>query len=74
MTWQNCAGLDITPREATGALALVTAAVEPNHEIMGFTSGGWQGGKRRSVVRATGVATVRVSPSWTSARGVGSTT
>ena len=38
MEWQNCAGMEITPREACAALSMVTAAVEPNHEIVGFTS------------------------------------
>lgn len=37
------AGLPISCREASAALALVTAAVEPAHQIVGFTSssGGW---------------------------------
>lgn len=33
-------GLPITAREATAALALVTAATEPRHEIVGFTASG----------------------------------
>lgn len=39
-------GLPISCREATAALALVTAATEPNVHIVGFTSdgGGWQRG------------------------------
>lgn len=37
MTWHPCAGLPITPREASAALALVTAATEPAHVITGFS-------------------------------------
>lgn len=37
----------ITPRVGSAAMALVTAAVEPNHLFVGFTSGGW--GARRSM-------------------------
>ena len=36
MTWGTIAGLPITPREASAAMALVTAAVEPDVQIMGF--------------------------------------
>lgn len=39
MTWAPCAGLPITPREASAALSLVTAAVEPKHHIMAFSQG-----------------------------------
>ena len=37
----------LTPREASAALALVTASTEPMHELVGFTSGsraGWEFG------------------------------
>jgi 60 kDa SS-A/Ro ribonucleoprotein len=48
-------GLPLTAREASAAMALVTAATEPNHEIVGFhcapggygfgsTGSGWQAG------------------------------
>lgn len=37
MGWSNIAGLPITPREATGALALVTARIEPQHMITAFS-------------------------------------
>lgn len=40
-------GLPLTCREASGALAMVTAAVEPDHQIVGFTSASgntWGGG------------------------------
>jgi len=48
MEWNNCSGMPITPREACAALAMVTAKVEPDYEIMGFTSGGWTAGGRPS--------------------------
>lgn len=38
MNITNCSGLPITPREASGALAMVAAATEPDVEIVGFTS------------------------------------
>lgn len=40
MTWTNVAGMPITPREASACMAMVTARVEPDHVITGF-SGGW---------------------------------
>lgn len=33
------ANMPLTPREASAAMALVTAATEPNHSIVGFTGG-----------------------------------
>lgn len=36
MSWGNIAGTNITPREASAAMALVTMHVEPDVEIMGF--------------------------------------
>ena len=42
MAWGNVAGVHgLTPREASAAMALVTAATEPRHEIVGFCAGGW---------------------------------
>jgi 60 kDa SS-A/Ro ribonucleoprotein len=41
---QAVSGLPISCREASAALALVTAATEPQHMIAGFTSGGGRGG------------------------------
>lgn len=41
MTWTNCAGVPLTPREASAALALVTASVETNYEIVGFHAAGY---------------------------------
>ena len=40
MTWGDVAGVPgLTPRDASAAMALVTAATEPRHEIVGFTGG-----------------------------------
>ena len=40
MTWGDIAGVPgLTPRDASAAMALVTAATEPEHEIVGFTDG-----------------------------------
>lgn len=39
MTWHPISGLPITPREASAALALVTAATESAYEIVGFSQG-----------------------------------
>jgi 60 kDa SS-A/Ro ribonucleoprotein len=40
MTWGAVAGVPaLTPRDASAAMALVTAATEPRHEIVGFTAG-----------------------------------
>jgi 60 kDa SS-A/Ro ribonucleoprotein len=50
MTHGNIAGVPrLTPRDASAALALVTAATEPSYEIVGFFAGrgGWKAGKRR---------------------------
>lgn len=38
MTWTNCVGAPITPREASTALALVTANVESDYVINAFSS------------------------------------
>lgn len=39
MAWSNVAGVaGLSPREASAALALVTAATEPNHVIVGFST------------------------------------
>lgn len=35
-----CSGMPITPREASAAMAMVTAAVEPQHVFCGFTGSG----------------------------------
>lgn len=41
MSFDPISNLPITPREASAALALVTAATESQYDIVGFTSGGW---------------------------------
>jgi 60 kDa SS-A/Ro ribonucleoprotein len=50
MTWGDVAGVPgLTPRDASAALALVTAATEEQYEVVGFFTGrrGWKAGKRR---------------------------
>ncbi len=40
MTWGNVAGVPgLTPRDASAAMALITAATEPRHEVVGFHAG-----------------------------------
>jgi 60 kDa SS-A/Ro ribonucleoprotein len=57
------AGTGLSCREASAALALVTANVEPNHHIVGFTNGGYNsrqsmwGGYMRS-----GITPLEISP------------
>lgn len=44
MTWHMCAGLPVTPREASAALAMANARVEPNHLVTAFSGddvGSW---------------------------------
>lgn len=57
MTWGNCAGLPITPREASAALSLVTAAAEPAHMTVGFSASGF--GNRRGW---GGIEALAISP------------
>ena len=56
----------LTPRDASAALALVTAATEPRYEIVGFFAGrrGWKSGrKRRSGASASdGLTPLAISP------------
>lgn len=40
MTWETIAGMPITPRDASAAMALVTANVEPNYMVTAFSSMG----------------------------------
>ena len=48
MGWNNIAGMPITPRDASAAMAMVTAAVEKQTFVVGFASSrnahGWDGG------------------------------
>lgn len=39
MTWSTIAGMPLTPRDASAALALVTASVEPSYQIVAFSAG-----------------------------------
>jgi 60 kDa SS-A/Ro ribonucleoprotein len=57
----------LTPRVASAALALVTAAVEPHHAFVAFTNGGWQcqaagPGQWAGMGYANGITPFAVSP------------
>jgi 60 kDa SS-A/Ro ribonucleoprotein len=55
----------LTPREAAAALALVTAATEPDYEVVGFFTGkgGWAAGKRRDwYLGRDGITPLAISP------------
>jgi 60 kDa SS-A/Ro ribonucleoprotein len=43
MTWETIGGTLITPREASGALALVTLATESDSDVVAFTGGRYLG-------------------------------
>jgi len=66
MTWGEVAGVPgLTPRDASAALALVTAATESRYEIVGFHAGrgGWCGGpKRLHYADADGLTPLAISP------------
>jgi 60 kDa SS-A/Ro ribonucleoprotein len=66
MTWGDLAGVPgLSPRDASAALALVTAATEPEYEIVGFFAGrrGWKAGKRRQWYGgADGITPLAISP------------
>ena len=56
MTCGEVAGVPgLTPRDASAAMALVTAATEPRHEIVAFYAGrgGWKSGDERGQSGAT---------------------
>jgi 60 kDa SS-A/Ro ribonucleoprotein len=60
MTSPVIAGMPgITPRVGSAAMALVTAAVEPAHEVVAFTSGSF---KTRWAGYGSGLAPVAISP------------
>lgn len=46
MGMSSISGMPLTPREASAALALVTAATESNYDIVGFTGGSGMWGSR----------------------------
>jgi 60 kDa SS-A/Ro ribonucleoprotein len=54
----------LSPRVASAALALVTAATEPRHEIVGFYSGkgGWTSGRKSQWGWGSGLSPLAVSP------------
>jgi len=55
----------LSPRDASAALALVTAATEPRHEIVGFYAGrnGWKAGsKRQWYLGSDGLTRLAISP------------
>ncbi len=59
------AGTQMTCRDASAALALVTANVEPNYFITGFTSGGngsWWGSRSNNINDITGLSQLKISP------------
>jgi 60 kDa SS-A/Ro ribonucleoprotein len=65
MAWGNIAGVaGLTPREAAAAMALVTVATEPRHEIVGFFAGGWfrDRGRHRYEGLPDGLTRLKVSP------------
>ena len=66
MEWGCVAGVPgLTPRDASAALALVTAATEKRYEIVGFTSGGAasaQLGRRLLAGGAHGLTPLAISP------------
>ena len=60
MTSPNIAGMPgISPRVGSAAMALVTAAVEPRHDIVAFTSGPY---KSRFQGYGSGITPVAISP------------
>ena len=56
--------LGLTPRDASAALALVTAATEQRYELLGFHAGrgGWKSGKRRQGWGDDGLTPLPISP------------
>jgi 60 kDa SS-A/Ro ribonucleoprotein len=67
MTYGDIAGVPgLTPRDASAALALVTAATEDRYEIVGFFAGrrGWKAGGRKRAPGwgANGLTPLAISP------------
>jgi 60 kDa SS-A/Ro ribonucleoprotein len=54
----------LTPRDASAALALVTAATEERYEVLGFFAGrrGWKTGTRRAGWGENGLTPLAISP------------
>jgi 60 kDa SS-A/Ro ribonucleoprotein len=65
MTFGQVAGMPgLTPREASAALALVTAATESSYEAVGFFAGdgGWASGNRRRGWSSDGLTPLPLTP------------
>jgi 60 kDa SS-A/Ro ribonucleoprotein len=65
MTWGQVAGIPgLTPRDASAALALVTAATEDRYEVVGFFAGrrGWKTGTNRMGWGEDGLTPLPISP------------
>jgi 60 kDa SS-A/Ro ribonucleoprotein len=65
MTSGRVAGVPtLTPRDASAALALVTAATEPNYETVGFFAGkrGWAAGTERRYLGQDGITPLAIGP------------
>jgi 60 kDa SS-A/Ro ribonucleoprotein len=65
MTWGRVAGIPgLTPRDASAALALVTAATEDRYEVLGFFAGrrGWKTGTNRMGWGEDGLTPLPISP------------
>ena len=52
----------LTPRDGSAAMALVTAATEPNYEIVGFTSGNRTSRYSYSSTNRDGVSPLKITP------------
>lgn len=62
MSFQTISGMPLTPREASAALALVTASVESSYEIVGFTGSRRYGALRRGVSATDALSPLSISP------------
>lgn len=62
MSFNPIAGLPITPREASAALALVTAAVEPMHQFVAFTSRTGHPANWGNLYENAGISELAISP------------
>jgi 60 kDa SS-A/Ro ribonucleoprotein len=65
MTYGDIAGVQgLTPRDASAALALVTAATESRYEVLGFFAArrGWKSGTHLPGWGANGLTSLAISP------------
>ncbi len=63
MTWDDINGIPgLRPREASAAMAMVTARTEKNYTVTGFTSGGFQSSRSRGRGYG-GISPLQISPS-----------